>query len=75
MEATFTSVDQKDAEGKVIDKILTITEYKPQIKVMSLTELKNKVESLESKKNQILMSAEEVQKEIKELNLILEANK
>ena len=72
MDSTFTTKDQKDAEGKIVDKIITITEYKPQIKVYSLTELKNKIEELELKKNQFLMSAEEVQKIINDLQKIVD---
>lgn len=56
--------DQLDKEGKVIDKIIEITRYTPNIQILSKTEVIKRVASLEA---QILA----LQTELNEYNSIL----
>ena len=70
---TYTFKDQIDAEGKVVDKIATITrtectEYKEE---KSITELKNKVWELETEKKRQELILTKINEQITELNTII----
>ncbi len=67
---------QKNEKGEEIDKIIELTTFTPQKRVLSLTELDNERENLIIKKKQILNELSEIETKINELtelnNLIKE---
>lgn len=67
---------QKNEKGEEIDKIIELTTFTPQKRVLSLTELDKDIENLIIKKKQILNELSEIETKINELtelnNLIKE---
>lgn len=74
-ELSFTSVDQLDAEGNVIDKIFTIKEVETIVyekeKTLSGTEVAAKILDLEEKKKTLKAKVDEVVAEINFLKTLV----
>lgn len=56
----FTHVNQLDKEGKVVDKIITITRQRPHIETFSLTQLEKKKAELEEKRDRLSVEIAEI---------------
>jgi len=65
---TFTTADQKNAEGEVVDKIFTITKEETEVKVsqqtLSGTEVAEKIKVLESKQSILVKETLDLQEQI-----------
>jgi uncharacterized protein (DUF342 family) len=65
----FVVSNQLDDEGKIIDKLITITTYTPKQTTSSLTELNNKKIKLETQKTAIDAELADINKILTEVKL------
>ena len=72
MKPEFKTKDQVNAEGKVVDRIVTITKYISQDMSYSVTELKNKVAQMKANIAQHEQSIKDYESDIAELQEIID---